>query len=191
MRCQLDTISECSTADEVRTALKNLPKGLNEIYERILLRIVGKGDATVARAERILTWLVGSFRPLQLLELGEALMIEPGSKKLNENLRLMRVTDILTICGSLVEEFTDENGLQIVRLSHYTVQVDIRVQLLCTTESFSPIPLGISTAGDVHFRESRALAVPSSGGSCSYEPRIVIVDLLAIRPVRWGVYILG
>ena len=123
MRCQLDTISECSTADEVRTALKNLPKGLNEIYERILLRIVGKREATAARAEKILTWLVGSSRPLRLLELEEALMIEPGSGKLNEGLRLMRVTDILTTCSSLVEGYMGKYGVQMVRLSHYTVQV--------------------------------------------------------------------
>ena len=125
MRCQLDAISECSTADEVSTALKNLPKGLNETYERILLKIVGKGEATAARAEKILMWLVGSFRPLQLLELEEALMVEPGSKELNENLRLMRVTDILTTCGSLVEGYLDMDGVRTVRLSHFTVQVSM------------------------------------------------------------------
>ena len=105
MRCQLDAISKCSTADEVSTALKNLPKDLNGTYERILLNVVGKGEASAARAEKILTWLVGSYRPLRLLELEEALMIEPGSQKLNESLRLMRITDILTTCGSLVEEY--------------------------------------------------------------------------------------
>ena len=123
MRCQLDTISECSTTEEVRTTLNHLPRGLNETYTRILLKIIGKGDATAARAEKILTWLVGSFEPLQLLDLEEALMIEPGSGKLNESLRLMRVTDILKTCGSLVEEYSDYGGRQKVRLSHYTVKV--------------------------------------------------------------------
>ena len=125
MRCQLDALGECSTTGEVRRALQGLPKGLRETYDRILLKIVGKGEATAARAEKILTWLVGSFRPLRLLELEEALMIEPGSRKLNEDLRLMRVTDILTTCASLVEEFKDEGGLQTVRLSHYTVNVSM------------------------------------------------------------------
>ena len=125
MRCQLDAISKCATTKEVSTALKNLPKGLNETYERILLKIVSKGEATAARAEKILMWLVGSFRPLQLLELGEALMIESGSKELNENLRLMRVTDILTTCGSLVEGYLDTDGVHTVRLSHFTVQVSM------------------------------------------------------------------
>ena len=124
MRCQLDAISECSTAGEVETALKNLPEGLNETYTRILLKIVGQKDAIATRAEKILTWLVGSFRPLRLVELEEALMIEPGSEKLNESLRLMRVTDILTTCGSLVEGYLDW-GVHTVRLSHFTVQVNI------------------------------------------------------------------
>ena len=125
MRCQLDAISECSTADEVSTALKNLPKSLNETYERILLKIVGKGEASAARAEKILTWLVGSFRPLRLIELEEALKIEAGNRKLNESLRLMRATDILTTCGSLVEGYLDWRGVHTVRLSHFTVQVSM------------------------------------------------------------------
>ena len=125
MRCQLDAISECSTAGEIRTRLKSLPNGLYETYDRVLLNIVSKGDTTAARAEKVLTWLVGSFRPLQLLELEEALMIEPGSKELNEDLRLMRVTDILTTCGSLVEGYLDKDNRQMVRLSHYTVKVGI------------------------------------------------------------------
>ena len=125
VRCQLDAISECSTTGEIKTALKTLPEGLYETYDRILLKIVRKGDTTAARAEKILTWLVGSLRPLQLLELEEALMIEPGGRTLNEDLRLMRVTDILTTCSSLVEGYLDEYGVETVRLSHYTVQVSM------------------------------------------------------------------
>ena len=123
MRCQVDAISECSTVNDIKIALKSLPKDLNETYERILRKIVDKGEATATRAQTILMWLVGSMRPLGLLELQEALMVEPGNVELNETLRLIRATDILTTCGSLMEEFLDKDGLQMVRLSHYTVQV--------------------------------------------------------------------
>ena len=122
IRCQVDAISECSTANDIRIALRSLPKDLNETYERILWKVVDKGEATAARAQTILMWLVGSMRPLGLLELQEALMVEPGSMELNETLRLIRATDILAICGSLVEEFLDKDGLRMVQLSHYTVQ---------------------------------------------------------------------
>ena len=123
VRCQLDTISECTTEKAIELALTLLPKDINETYERILLKILSEGEAMAKTAEKILTWLVGSFRPLRLVELEEALMIEPGSEKLNESLRLMRVTDILTTCGSLVEGYLDANGVHTVRLSHFTVQV--------------------------------------------------------------------
>ena len=69
VRCQVDAISECSTVNDIKIALKSLPKDLNETYERILRKIVDKGEATAARAQTILMWLVGSMRPLGLLEL--------------------------------------------------------------------------------------------------------------------------
>ena len=125
VRCQLDTISKCTTEKAIELALTILPKDLNETYERILFKIIGEGEETASTAEKILMWLVGAMRPLRLLELEEALMIEPGSAELNTSLRLINPTDILAICGSLVEEFFNEDGLQTVRLSHYTVQVSI------------------------------------------------------------------
>ena len=123
VRCQLDTIERCHTLDDVQRALKALPKGLNETYERILLKILNEGEATAKLAEKILRWLVGSMRSLRLLELEEAIMIKHDTSKLNEKLRPMRTASILASCGSLVEEFVGEDGLQRVRLSHYTVQV--------------------------------------------------------------------
>ena len=123
VRCQLDTIDKCQTPDDVEKALKTLPKDLNETYERILLKILNEGDATAKVAEKILRWLVGSMRPLRLFELEEAIMIEPGTSKLNEKLRPMSTAGILASCGSLLEEYKDEDGLRTVRLSHYTVQV--------------------------------------------------------------------
>ena len=123
MRCQLDIINKCTTEKAIEFTLTVLPKDLNETYERILLKIVREGEAIANTAEKILMWLVGSFRPLRLVELEEALMIEPGNKKLNESLQLMRATDILTTCGSLVEGYWDWRDVHTVRLSHFTVQV--------------------------------------------------------------------
>ena len=118
--------SECSTEADIGKTLDNLPKDLNETYERILQKIVRKGEVIAARAERILTWLVGCMRPLRLLELEEALMIELGSVELDTSLRLIDpFPDILATCGSLVETFWDETGSQTVYLSHYTVRVGI------------------------------------------------------------------
>ena len=57
-----------------------------------------------------------------------SVMIEPGSVELNTSSRLIDRTDILAICGSLVEEFKDWDELPKVRLSHYTVQASINDQ---------------------------------------------------------------
>ena len=126
MRCQLDTITECQNLHSVKRALKALPKDLNETYACILLKI-SEREETAEVAEKILRWLVGSMRPLGLLELEEAIMIEPGTAELNEELRPMGsgTAGILASCGSLVEEFKDEKGLRRVRISHYTVQVSM------------------------------------------------------------------
>ena len=125
VRCQLDTISKCSTEKAIEVALGTLPKDLNETYKRILLKILNEGEAAANTAEKILMWLVGAVEPLELSALEEAMMIEPGSAELNTSLRLIDPTDILTICGSLVEEFLGDDGLPIVRLSHYTVRVSM------------------------------------------------------------------
>ena len=142
VRCQLDTIDKCQTPDDVEKALKTLPKDLNETYERVLLKILGEGEGTAKTAEKILRWLVGSMRPLGLLELEEAIMIEPGTAELNEELRPKGsgTAAILASCGSLVEEFEDESGLRRVRISHYTVQVSM---------SYSHLQLRITR---LHFR---------------------------------------
>ena len=132
MRCQLDTIINCSTERAIEGALGTLPKDLNETYKRILLKIINEGEETANIAKKILMWLVGAMRPLGLSELDEVMMIEPGSVKLNTSSRLIGPTDILTICGSLVEEFNDWERFgghirrrRRVRLSHYTVQVSM------------------------------------------------------------------
>ena len=124
MWCQLDTLRNCQNLDDVKMALDALPKDLDETYARILLKISERKE-TAKAAEKILRWLVGSMRHLELLELEEAIMIEPGTAELNEELRPMGsgTATILASCGSLVEEFEDKGGLRRVRISHYTVQV--------------------------------------------------------------------
>ena len=128
MRCQLDTISKCLTESAIEAALGTLPKDLNETYKRILVKILNEGEETANAAEKILMWLVVAVEPLELSALEEAMMIEPGSVELNTSSRLIDPTDILTICGSLVD--SGGSSGQMVRLSHYTVQANINYRCL-------------------------------------------------------------
>ena len=125
VRCQLDAVTKCQNLRGVKRVLEALPKDINETYERILLRIIGRGEEIAKTAEKILMWLVGAMRPLRLMELEETILIELGSMELNTSSRLIDPSDILTICGSFVEEFEDW-GVSRVRLSHYTVRVSMK-----------------------------------------------------------------
>lgn len=137
-RCQITTISDCLTEGEIKYALKTLPKDLNETYERMLRKILDRGGRSAELVRRVLLWIMGSRRPLRLLELQEAVMIEPESKQLNESYRVLDPFDILKICGSFVQSYIRDTlesdhlnprGVSVqfkylhVRLSHYTVQV--------------------------------------------------------------------
>ena len=99
----------------LRKALFSLPKSLDETYTRLLLKI----DSEYRREAYVaLQWLAFSFRPLQVEEIAEAVMIQPGRFSLRAEERLRDPRDILEICSSLV--VLSPQGE--VRLAHYSVK---------------------------------------------------------------------
>ena len=107
------------TRREVRDALDNLPEGLDETYERILLAIDTKyREGQLAR--RALTWLVAALRPLRISELMECLSIKLETRTLDSDSGPMHCGALLDACGSLVS-YTEKTG--IVILSHFSVKV--------------------------------------------------------------------
>jgi hypothetical protein len=118
VHCQLDRLSHCRSAGDIRKVLDTLPIGLFETYERILMAIEEK-EFDGAVASRALMWLVAALEPLTLSQLGEALIIELGRVMPNNDIALMRGVDILDICGSLVS-FDERSGY--VLLSHFSVK---------------------------------------------------------------------
>ncbi|CAL1704229.1 unnamed protein product [Somion occarium] len=119
VQCQLDFLNSCRTRKGVQDALHNLPKGLFETYERILATIEKQGPEVAQIARSSLVWLVGALTPLTLQQVNEAIMIEKGRYMLNEELGVFNVSDVLDICGSLVEHRDDTD---IIILSHFTVK---------------------------------------------------------------------
>ncbi|KAG2362413.1 hypothetical protein BDR07DRAFT_1028943 [Suillus spraguei] len=119
VQCQLDVIMRCKRPDSIRKALDDLPAGLYETYDRIMYSINERGQDDVQIAQRCLLLLVGTFTPLTLDHLNEAMMIEVGQASLNENLGVTDTMDIIASCGSLVT-YNEETG--IVALSHYSVK---------------------------------------------------------------------
>ncbi|KAG0706479.1 ankyrin repeat-containing domain protein [Suillus ampliporus] len=119
VQCQLDVISACGSVNGISESLKKLPKGLYETYDRILVEIEEAGPDHSSIAGRTLMWLVAAVEPLSLSQLTEALRIEIGSTKLKQGLSVMRPTDLLEICSSLVSL---DKRTDVVTLSHYTVR---------------------------------------------------------------------
>ena len=126
--CQLDTLRRCFPAS-IRRALNELPKTLDETYERILL---GIDREKREHAVRLFQCLAFSRRPLLAKELAEVLAIQfdaaiPG---LNTSLRPGDADEaILSACSTLVtiiklddEDDDDDDNTRVVQFSHYSVK---------------------------------------------------------------------
>ena len=117
VQCQLDLLSRLRTPGAVRKALTSLPPTLDKTYEEILGRIDGEEDRALTK--QILELLAFTLRPLTLSDVCEILQITPGMPRLDESKCLTQPTDILSICGSLLNH---DKQSDIVTLAHHSVQ---------------------------------------------------------------------
>jgi hypothetical protein len=97
-------LKKCRTEKAIREQLNNLPEGLDETYDRILLGI-DKKDCGYTKT--FLLWLCFAVRPLTLKELAETVTVdlaaENGPKFETEN-KLQDISDVLKMCSSFVIE---------------------------------------------------------------------------------------
>lgn len=124
--CQMDALRHCKTPRAIRTALKTLPKTLDDTYERILTEMASQ-DAE--EASGLLPWLLHSERPLTLQELAEAAVLRPESLPVDPDDRLFDHRDVLRICRGLVivsrERISSNHSHtvhDVVRFSHFSVK---------------------------------------------------------------------
>ncbi|KAL8657838.1 MAG: hypothetical protein Q9226_001523 [Calogaya cf. arnoldii] len=96
VRLALETLEHnWHTEDDIRRALTELPQGMESLYSRMLDKIQDQSPRLRAMAERILTWVACSWRPLSISEL--AIALEPdftGFIRLEET--------VVEICGHFV-----------------------------------------------------------------------------------------
>ena len=97
--------------------MTSLPPTLDKTYEEILGRIDGEEDRALTR--QILEVLAFTLRPLTLSDVCEILQITPGTPRLDESKCLTQPTDILSICGSLLNH---DKQPDIVTLAHHSVK---------------------------------------------------------------------
>jgi hypothetical protein len=101
---QLAELAKCSSTDEITKQLAELPKGLDEIYNRILMKIDEKHRADV---RTFLQWLAFSKRSMTIIEIAETITVDFTSGDVpvfNSTKRYFNPQDVLVRCSSLVTE---------------------------------------------------------------------------------------
>ena len=125
--CQLDVLRDCLKPKLIRNKLGDLPKNLNETYDRILLSVP---EPHLDDVHRALQWLIFSQRPMTLTELAEAVAVNVDESCFDVEDRFTSPSDLLRLCASLVilqGAGINEEGIAIkdepreIGLAHYSV----------------------------------------------------------------------
>ena len=113
-----DCTGEDSTDEVVYKTLKMLPKDLNETYEQCLAK-VNRNSKRRPLADRILKWICVSLEPFKVIQLQEALAVNPDTGELGQD--LIHKEEIMTCCASLA--FLEKDGTEeFVLLTHHSVR---------------------------------------------------------------------
>ena len=106
---QLAALEKCSSRYEMDKQLAELPKGLDEIYNRILKNI---DEKHYADTRMFLQWLAFCKRPMTVEEIAEAITVDISKKfpVFNCDKWYTDPQDVLVRCSSFVSESHQENG---------------------------------------------------------------------------------
>ena len=112
-KLHIDSLVSQRSAWEVRNALQNLPTEVNATYDEAMKRIQRQSAADKKLAERILSWITYSRRPLSYQELQHALAVTPEmTDTITE--ALVDKCFLIDICAGLV---VIDDQSQIIRLA--------------------------------------------------------------------------
>ena len=100
---QLTELVKCSSRHEIDMQLAELPKGLDEIYSRILKNIDEKHRADT---RLFLQWLAFCKRPMKINEIAEIITMDLSEEcpVFNQDKRYADPRDVLVRCSSFVSE---------------------------------------------------------------------------------------
>ena len=103
MVLQLAELEKCSSRYEMDKQLAELPKGLDEIYNRVLKNIDEKHRADT---RMFLQWLAFCKRPMSIKEIAETITVDFSDKYpvFNQDKRYADPRDVLVRCSSFVSE---------------------------------------------------------------------------------------
>ena len=99
MECQLESLRRCLSISTVRKTLSELPKTLDDTYDRILVNIPKE---YIREAQCAIQLLAISYRLLTVDEVAEAVAVDCEHDTFDTEMKLLNPESILEICGSLV-----------------------------------------------------------------------------------------
>jgi len=111
--CQLEILSRVYTVPQIRKALSELPKTIEETYERILTNII---PSSRTMAHKVLQ-LVAYSEMNNINQIAEAVIVDIEACKFSREDRLIDPIHLLDICLCLIS--IEDDGTMI--LAHYTV----------------------------------------------------------------------
>lgn len=123
--CQLEALEKCLDPVTLRTALRSLPKDLDETYARILKNLPREHEHHTIR---LLQFLVYSERPLRINEAMDAIAVDLNERpRFKPENRMPAPDEILSYCSSLavrVERKAKHTEATIaeIQLAHFSVK---------------------------------------------------------------------
>ena len=114
---QIQDICAQHSDDTIRRVIGSLPRDLPATYQRALERVVSNHKAEVAR--KMFRWVAVAKRPLSLMELREAIAVEPCQPSSQQDKLVNDVYQLIPWCGNLLA-LDEEEGL--VQFAHHSVK---------------------------------------------------------------------
>ena len=114
---QIEDICAQDTDEAIRRIIRSLPKDLPATYQRALERVVRNRKADVAR--KMFRWVAAAKRPLSLMEIREAIAVEPCQPFSQQDKLVNDVDQLVPWCGNLLV-LDEEEGL--VQFAHHSVK---------------------------------------------------------------------
>ena len=137
-------------ASKLRAIIEDMPRGLDEAYDRDLQIICGLDSEDRERALSILRWVLYAARPLTVRELAEALLISVNDDESVDNWLpqddLPETWDedytdeqIMGVCGSLIDIRGGEAGNSVENQTVHFVHFSVKEYLLGTVNIELPV----------------------------------------------------
>ncbi len=140
VECQIDSLKKCLTENDIRTALKSLPKTLDETYQRILMSLE---EEHRSMAKRALSWLAYAIQPLSIEELATAACIAPeeNATPFDPTHQIMEAKWLIDILSSMVivtpkekpNDWIETDCAESVILAHFSVREYLNSERLKTS----------------------------------------------------------